>query len=62
MPLKIVIESEDSEEESYPCPKCGEDCEMDDKYCCQCGAKMPLKQEGPAAARMAAMKNMIGDD
>ena len=64
MTLKIVIESEDSEEESCCCPSCGAECESDDKYCCQCGKKLPVQQSSQVAARAKAMNSMagMGDD
>jgi predicted amidophosphoribosyltransferase len=62
MGLKIVIEQEDSESEDYcTCPKCGAECESEDKYCCECGAKLPVVQQGKASARLSAMKGMIAD-
>jgi hypothetical protein len=58
--LKIVIESgESEEEESYPCPNCGCECESDDKYCCQCGKKLPVAKGVPMQARMKAMNGMM---
>lgn len=61
MTLRIVIEQEDSSEEySCECPSCGAECEMDDKYCCQCGKKMPVQQSAQVSARMKAMNNMAG--
>lgn len=59
MTLKIIIESEGSEEESYPCPNCGCECESDDKYCCQCGKKLPVAKDVPMQARMKAMNGMM---
>ncbi len=59
MSLKIVIESGESEEESYPCPNCGCECESDDKYCCQCGKKLPVAKGVPMQARMKAMNGMM---
>lgn len=59
MGLKIVIEQEDSESEApCECPKCGAECETEDNFCCNCGAKLPKAPVGKAGARLAAMKNM----
>jgi predicted amidophosphoribosyltransferase len=56
MGFKIVFEQEDDDScEEYPCPKCGEDCEPDDNYCCDCGTKL---SGPPVATRAAALKPM----
>ena len=59
MGLKIVIEEEDGEDECITCPKCGEDCEADDKFCSECGAKLPTSPAVTASARMGAMQKAM---
>lgn len=60
MGLKIIVEQEESEsEDEYPCPKCGAECEAEDKFCCECGAKLPAKVSNEA--RMGAMKKAMSD-
>lgn len=60
MGLKIVIEQEDSEsEDSCECPKCGAECETEDKFCCECGAKLPPPAKAMAGARMGAMQKAM---
>lgn len=59
MGLRITIENEsDSSEECSPCAKCGAELEMDDKYCCDCGTKVPIASATPAKARLTAMNKM----
>lgn len=63
MGLKIIIESGDSESEDYvECPKCGAECESGDKFCCECGAKLPAPTKDLANARMGAMSKMMGEN
>ena len=57
MTLKIIIESESQESPEQPCPKCGEMQEMDDNYCCDCGAKMPQPK---VSARLGTLSKMAG--
>lgn len=40
MGFKLIFEQEDDSAEEYPCPKCGEDVETEDNYCCNCGARL----------------------
>jgi len=64
MGLKIVIEQEDSEsemEDSCECPKCGAECESEDKFCCECGAKLPTSPKVAAGARMGAMQKAMSE-
>lgn len=60
MTLKIVIEQEDSEsEDSCECPSCGAECDSTDKYCCDCGKKLPVAQSPQVSARLKAMNGMM---
>ena len=58
MGLKLVFETEDESSEEIECPQCGEECEADDNFCCECGAKLSKAPVGKASARLSAMKNM----
>lgn len=64
MSLKIIIESEVEEksEDSVECPKCGCECEAEDKFCCDCGTKLPAPKGAMAGARMSAMQKMMGEE
>ena len=55
MGLKIIIENESDESPEQPCPKCGEMQDMDDKYCCECGCKMPQPK---ISARLGTLSKM----
>jgi predicted amidophosphoribosyltransferase len=48
----------DKEEDSCECPKCGAACESDDKFCCDCGAKLPAPAAAVASARKGALSKM----
>lgn len=62
MSLKIVIEQEDSESEDMcECPKCGAECESEDKFCCECGAKLPAPAKAMAGARMNSMSKAMSE-
>jgi hypothetical protein len=58
--LKLILEmgGESESEDSVECPKCGAMCESEDKYCCECGAKMPAPAKAVAGARKAALSKM----
>lgn len=62
--LEMGKESEDSSEsEEYKeCPKCGCECDMEDVYCPQCGAKLPPAEAKVKGAREEAMKKMMSED
>ena len=57
MSFSLEIEF-DKEEETVECPKCGAECEVDDKFCCDCGAKMPAPAKAVADARKGALSKM----
>lgn len=59
--LKLILEmgGEGESEDSVECPKCGCMCESEDKYCCECGAKLPAPEKVKAGARMKAMQGMM---
>jgi len=59
--LKLILEmgGEGESEDSCECPKCGAECESEDKYCCDCGAKLPAPEKAKAGARMKAMQGMM---
>ena len=58
--LKLILEmgGESESEDSVECPKCGAECESEDKYCCECGAKMPAPEKAVASARKDVLKKM----
>lgn len=58
--LKLILEmgGESESEDSVECPKCGAMQESEDKYCCECGAKMPAPAKAVASARKDALKKM----
>lgn len=57
MGIKIVIEPEESEDDCcVTCPKCGDECEADDNYCGDCGAKLPA--QGPTAPATARLNSL----
>jgi len=58
--LKLILEmgGEGESEDSVECPKCGAMCESEDKYCCECGAKMPAPAKAVASARKGALSKM----
>lgn len=62
--VKILLElgGESESEDTAECPKCGAMHEAEDKYCCDCGAKMPAPAKAVAAARKTAMSKMMGED
>ena len=64
--FKLILEmgKEESEgsEEYKECPKCGCECDMEDMYCPQCGAKLPASEKKMNGARMEAMKKMMSED
>jgi transposase len=59
--LKLILEmgGESESEDSVECPKCGCMCDSEDKYCCECGAKMPAPAKAVAAARKGALSKMV---
>lgn len=60
MGLKIIIEQEsEGPEDCVECPKCGAECEAEDKFCCECGAKMPAPAKAMAGARMNALSKAM---
>lgn len=59
MGLKIVIEQEDESEDCVECDKCGTECEADDKFCEECGAKLPASPTAMKGARMGAMQKAM---
>jgi hypothetical protein len=58
--LKLILEmgGESESEGSVECPKCGSMQEAEDKYCCDCGAKMPAPAKAVASARKDALSKM----
>lgn len=60
MGLKIVIESEEDDDD-IECPDCGCECEPEDNFCSDCGAKLSKAPVGKAGARLSAMKSMTED-
>lgn len=64
MGLRIVIENEmdeesGDEEEVGCCTTCGEDIDMDDKFCSGCGKKLPVLTGPKTAARLSAINKAI---
>lgn len=61
--LKLILEmgGESESEESVECPKCGCECDAEDKFCCECGAKMPAPEKAVAAARKGMLSKMAED-
>lgn len=63
MGLKIIIENEVESEPEQPCPNCGEMQEMNDKYCCECGAKMPQPKISARLGTLNKLAKMpMGED
>lgn len=61
--VKVLLEiGGESEEASVECPKCGCMQEAEDKYCCECGAKMPAPAKAVAEARKTAMSKMMEEE
>lgn len=58
MEVSVEIEVEDESEDSCECPKCGAECEEEDKFCCECGTKLPAPKAAVAGARKAALSKM----
>jgi hypothetical protein len=58
--LKLILEmgGESESEGSVECPKCGAECESDDKFCCDCGAKLPAPTAAVAKVRSSMLKGM----
>lgn len=44
------------------CPKCGSMQEAEDKFCCDCGAKMPAPAKAVAGARKDMLSKMAEED
>lgn len=61
--LKLILEmgGESESEDSVECPKCGSMQESEDKYCCDCGAKMPAPAKAVAEARKGALSKMAAE-
>lgn len=61
--LKLILEmgGESESEDSVECPKCGSMQESEDKYCCECGAKMPAPAKAVAEARKGALSKMAAE-
>lgn len=64
--LKLILEmggmeNESESEGSVECPKCGSMQEAEDKYCCDCGAKMPAPAKAVASARKDALSKMVAE-
>lgn len=66
--MKFSIEFGDmggDSEPEFPCPKCGEECEQDDKFCDDCGAALPIAkpttQQFSAARKQAMDKALAGE-
>lgn len=65
--MKFSIEFGDSgsEEPEFPCPKCGEETEADDKFCDDCGAVLPVAKPTPeqfSTARKQAMTKALAGE
>ena len=58
--LKLILEmgGENESEDSVECPKCGSMQEAEDKYCCDCGAKLPAPEKAVASARKGMLSKM----
>lgn len=58
--LKLILEmgGESESEDSVECPKCGSMQEAEDKYCCDCGCKMPAPEKAVASARKGMLSKM----
>lgn len=58
--LKLILEmgGEGESEDSVECPKCGAECESDDKFCCDCGAKLPAPEKAIAGVRKGMLSKM----
>ena len=62
--LKLILEmgGESESEDSVECPKCGSMQEAEDKFCCDCGAKMPAPKKAVAGARKDMLSKMAEED
>lgn len=61
--VKLILEMGGEEsEDSVECPKCGCMQEAEDKYCCECGAKMPPPTKAVASARKDALSKMMEEE
>lgn len=62
--LKLILEmgGESKSEDSVECPKCGSMQEAEDKFCCDCGAKMPAPKKAVASARKDMLSKMAEED
>jgi len=58
MGFSLELNFDQEEEDCCECPKCGAECEADDKFCCDCGAKLPAPKAAVADARKGALSKM----